>query len=126
MAEQGSPPTLSMVVEAAQAGDGEAIEVLTETGHLLGVGVANLINIFNPEMVVLGGPLSTAGDYLIPAIDDAIRGSTLSEIREQAEILLSAFGADASLIGAVALVVDDILAHPSNAERLSTRSRRVG
>ncbi|HSJ57633.1 MAG TPA: ROK family transcriptional regulator [Anaerolineae bacterium] len=125
MAEHSSPPTLAMVIEAAHAGDAEAIEVLAETGHLLGVGVANLINIFNPEMVVLGGPLSTAAAYLLPAIQQAVEDSTLPEIRNQAEIVLSAFGADASLVGAVALVVDDILAHPSGVERLSRHPARV-
>ncbi|MBN1660449.1 MAG: ROK family transcriptional regulator [Anaerolineae bacterium] len=125
MAERNAPPTLAMVVEAAHAGDGQAIEVLAETGHLLGVGIANLINIFNPEMIVLGGPLSTAGDYLLPAIHQAIENSTLPEIRAQAQVVLSAFGADASLIGAVALVVDDILARPSSVERLSRHPVRV-
>jgi glucokinase-like ROK family protein len=121
MEAQNSPPTVPLVVQAADAGDGEAIEILAETGHLFGLGVANLVSIFNPEMVVIGGPLAVAGDYLLPAIREAVAGSTLPEIAEQVEVLLSAFGGDASLMGAVALVLDNILANPNSAVRLDER-----
>jgi glucokinase-like ROK family protein len=114
MAEQSSPLTLPVIVQAADAADAEAIEALTETGSLMGYGVANLVNVFNPEMVVLGGPLSIAGDYLLPPIREAVEHTTLPEIAEQVQILLSAFGADASVMGAVALVVENILANPSS------------
>ncbi len=124
MAEQNSPLTLPLVVEAAAAGDAEAIEALTETGTLLGLGVANLVSIFNPEMVVLGGPLAIASDYLLPAIEEAVNHSVMPEIRGQLQILLSAFGADASVMGAIALVIEDLLASPSTAKRLSERSAR--
>jgi glucokinase-like ROK family protein len=119
MAEQGSPLTVPLIVQAADDGDGQALEALSETGSLLGLGMANLVNIFNPEMIVLGGPLSLAGPYLLPAIEEAIRNTTLPEIREQTRVVLSAFGADASLMGAVALVVEAILSNPSSVERLS-------
>jgi predicted NBD/HSP70 family sugar kinase len=61
--------------------------------------------------------LSLAGDYLLPAIRDVIPSHTLPEIDQQAEVVLSAFGQDASLIGAIAIVVDDVLSHPSQVER---------
>jgi glucokinase-like ROK family protein len=118
MAEQNSPLTLPIVIQAAEAGDPEAIEALTETGSLLGLGVANLINIFNPEMIVLGGPLSAAEPYLLPAIQEAVENATLPEIREKVQILLSAFGPDASVMGAVALVVEAILSNPGSVESL--------
>ena len=118
MAEQNSPLTLPIIIEAAEAGDSQAIEALAETGSLLGLGVANMINIFNPEMIVLGGPLSAAGPYLLPAIHEAVENTTLPEIREKVQILLSAFGPDASVMGAVALVVEAILSNPGGVESL--------
>jgi glucokinase-like ROK family protein len=124
MAEQGSPLTLPLIVQAADAGDAEALEALTETGSLMGYGVANLVSTFNPEMVVLGGPLSIAGKYLLPPVWEAIEQTTLPEMREQVQILLSAFGADASVMGAVALVVESILAYPSHVARNSGDSWR--
>jgi glucokinase-like ROK family protein len=119
LAEQNVPLTLPLILQAAAAGDTEALEALDETGSATGLGVANLISIFNPEMVVIGGPLSAAGRYLLPAIQAVVGKTVLPEIRAQAQIVLSAFGADASVMGAVALVIEAILAHPSSAGRLS-------
>jgi glucokinase-like ROK family protein len=119
MAEQNAPLTLSLIVQAARAGDAQALEALTETGSLLGLGIANLVSIFNPEMVVVGGPLSEAGDCLLPPIQEAVESTTLPEIGEQVRILLSAFGADASVVGAAALVLQRILSNPSSVDYLS-------
>jgi len=118
MAEQRVALGLPIILQAAGAGDGQCLEALTETGALLGLGIANLINTFNPEMVVFGGPLSEASEYLLPPIEEAIQNTVLPEIAEQAEIVLSPFGGDASVVGAVALAVDAILSKPSSVERL--------
>ncbi len=111
--EQDTPLTLSMIIQAADAGDAEALEALTETGSLLGLGVANLVSIFNPEIVVLGGPLSEAGKHLLPVIQEAVAKTALPEIAERVQILPSAFGPDASVVGAAALVVEAILSNPT-------------
>jgi predicted NBD/HSP70 family sugar kinase len=70
-------------------------------------------------MVVVGGPLSEAGDCLLPPIQEAVESTTLPEIGEQVRILLSAFGADASVVGAAALVLQRILSNPSSVDYLS-------
>ena len=122
MAEQRSPLTLSLVIEAAEAGDTQAIEALAETGSLLGLGVANLISLFNPEMIVLGGPLSAAAPFLLPAIEEAAGNTVIPDIFEQVEILVSAFGPDASVMGAAALVVEALLSNPTRVDRTSSRT----
>jgi glucokinase-like ROK family protein len=119
MSEQKVPLGLPIILQAARAGDGQSLEALSETGALLGLGIANLVSTFNPELVILGGPLSEAGEYLLPSIREAIQNTVLPEISEQAEIILSPFGGDASVVGAVALVVDAILTKPSSVEHLS-------
>jgi glucokinase-like ROK family protein len=121
--EKNAPLTLPMILEAAAAGDPDVLEALEETGQAMGLGVANLISIFNPEMVVLGGPLSAVGKYLLPTIQAAVEKTVLPEIGAQAQIELSAFGADASVIGAVALVIEAILARPSSVSPLSQSNR---
>jgi glucokinase-like ROK family protein len=127
MAERQVALSLSLILEAARAGDAECLEALSETGALLGLGVANLVSIFNPEMVVLGGPLSEAEQFLLPAIRDAVNQTTMPEIREQVQILASPFGADASVVGAVALVVEAIFANPSSVDYVdSTLPTRGG
>ena len=113
MAEQHAPLTVPLIVQAADAGDAEAQAALSETGFMMGLGVANLVSILNPELVVLGGPSSVAGSYFLPAIEGAVHKTTLPEIGQQAQIVLSAFGPDASLIGAAARVVEAVLANPS-------------
>lgn len=117
MMEQNATLSIPLIKQAADAGDLEAIDSFTEAGHAMGQGFAGLINIFNPEKIILGGPLSIAGEYLLPAIKETVTRHSLPEIIQQAEVLLSPFGPDASLIGAIAIVVDDVLSHPVNVER---------
>jgi glucokinase-like ROK family protein len=116
MAEQDSPLTLPIILQAADAGDAQALEALSETGSALGRGVANLVNIFNPEMVVVGGLLGAAGRHLLPAVEQAVAKTALPELQSQVQILLSAFGPDASVMGAVALVIEAILSNPASIE----------
>ena len=117
MEQNKAPLSISLIKEAADAGDKEAIDILSETGEALGLGFASLINIFNPEKIILGGPLSNVGGYLLPAIKESVKKHAMPEIAHQAEILLSAFGTDASVIGAIALVVNDILLNPVHVEK---------
>ena len=109
----GAPREGHPARQAADAGDREAIDSFTEAGHAMGQGFAGLINIFNPEKIILGGPLSIAGEYLLPAIKETMARHSLTEIDQQAEVLLSPFGPDASLIGAIAIVADNILSLPA-------------
>ena len=117
MADQNAPLSILLIKQAADSGDQEAIDSFVEAGHAMGQGFAGLINIFNPEKIILGGPLSVAGEYLLPAIKETVARHSLPEIDQQAEVLLSTFGPDASLIGAIAIVVDDVLSRPMNIER---------
>ena len=100
------------VVQAAQIGDLVARTALEEVGAQLGIGVANLVNVFNPEMVVLGGALSLASPFLLPVIEEMIRKHALAQPRAVVEVVTSAHGVDACVMGAVALVLDDILREP--------------
>ncbi len=117
MAEQGAPLSIPLIKQAADAGDKEAIDSFSEAGRAMGQGFAGLVNIFNPEKIILGGPLSIAGEYLLPSIKETVDLHAFPEINKQVEIVLSPFGPDASLIGAIAIIVDDVLSHPINVER---------
>lgn len=111
--EAGETLSLGMIKESAGQGDEVALEALAEAGGAMGSGFAGLVNTFNPEKIVLGGPVSTAGTYMMPTIMAGVKQYAMAEIAAQTEISLSAFGGDASLIGAAAVVVDDILANPT-------------
>lgn len=117
MMEQNAPLSISIIKQAADMGDEGAIQSFAESGRAMGQGLAGLINIFNPEKIILGGPLSAAGQYLLRSIKDSVLHHSMSEIGQQADVALSSFGADASLIGAIAIVLDDALSNPSHVER---------
>lgn len=125
LTEQKAQLTIPLIKQAADSGDTEAIDSFIEAGHAMGQGFAGLINIFNPEKIILGGPLSIAGEYLLPAIKETVARHSLPEIDQQAEVLLSPFGADASLIGAIAIVVDDVISRPVNFERRWSNPQRT-
>jgi len=114
--EQNNQLTLDVITQAAEAGDTEALEAIRENGAALGLGIANLINIFNPEMVVIGGALSQAGRFLLPSVQEVVDKRAVRVMRKQTEIRLSAFGPDASMMGAAALVVLDVLSKPARSE----------
>ena len=107
-----SPLSIPLIKEAADLGDRVAIDIFTETGEAMGLGIASLVNIFNPEKIILGGPLSVVGDYLLPGIKKSVKDHALPEIADQVEIVLSSFRTDASAFGAIALVVNSILLSP--------------
>ncbi|MDQ7908664.1 ROK family transcriptional regulator [Phytohabitans sp. ZYX-F-186] len=88
-----------------------ARRVLDETAAYLGAGVANLINLFNPERVVLGGWAGLAlGARLLPAIRDAAAAQALRKPFEQASVELGQLGVDAVALGAATLPVAHLLA----------------
>jgi glucokinase-like ROK family protein len=104
---------VDLVVQAAESGDPLAKGALGEISVQLGIGIANLVNIFNPEMVVLGGALSLASPFLLPVINETVREHALARPGEIVEVSASAHGADTCVMGAVALVLDEILREPS-------------
>jgi len=111
--------TFDIVVQAARSGDSVALKALQNVGEYLGIGVANLINIFNPQLIVLGGALSLANEFLLPVIENTVCDSALKPPCENIHFAASAHGADACVMGAVALVLDDILREPMFLQRVA-------
>ncbi|MFC3502613.1 ROK family protein [Micromonospora krabiensis] len=100
---------LTALVEAA-ANNSTARRVLDETAGYLGAGVANLINLFNPERVVLGGWAAMALADLLPAVREAAGRQALRQPYEQASIELCRLGVDAVALGAATLPIARFLA----------------
>src|SRR5215211_1722138 len=109
--------TVPLMVEAARKGDQVAIAAFEETGFYLGVGLANLINTFNPQKVVLGGYVTQAHEFLLPVIQKTVQERALRWPREAADIVVATYVNDASLMGAVATVYGQILSNPNQAFR---------
>jgi len=108
--------TVSMVVEAADEGDELALEALYKIGNSLGIGIASLVNILNPDLVVFGGILSLADVYLLPVVNDILEQRALKWNRNATRVVSAQQGLDACVMGGVAKVYQAILAEPDNVE----------
>jgi glucokinase len=104
--------TVPLVADAARAGDAVAREAFEALGHSLGIGVASLVNALNPELVVFGGILSLAWEFLLPAVQEEMQQRALRWNREATQVVLARHGFDACVMGGLALVLQDILREP--------------
>ena len=104
--------TVPMVVEAAQQNDRMALEALEVLGRNLGIGIASLVNALNPELVVFGGSMSLASDYLFPAVENEIQQRALRWNREAIKVVVAKHGQEACVMGGVARVFQEVLAEP--------------
>lgn len=101
------------VQRRAHGGDPEALAALREVGTWLGLGVANLVNIFNPELIVFGGFYTPIYPFLEPWIVDTAARTALAASWQQARVVRSELGSDARLIGAAELVFAEALVDPA-------------
>lgn len=96
----GKDITLEQVVKAVNNEDIMCIELVEEAGIELGKSIAGLINIFNPEAVVIGGTLSMSGDYLVQPLKTAIRKYSLNLVNKDTIVCASPLRNKAGMIGA--------------------------
>ncbi len=99
----GKEITLNDILNAVNEEDVLAIEVVEEIGTTLGKAIAGLINIFNPELVVIGGPVSKVKEYLLLPIRSAIQKHSLNMVNKDTTIKFSKLGEKAGPIGACML-----------------------
>ena len=100
------------VIQAARQGDPSALKVLSEVGTKVGIAVSTLINLFNPEMVVIGGPLGCeAGELLLEPVIKEARRRTLGRPFEKTKIVSGALGTKAVAIGAAVLAINHTPVH---------------
>jgi glucokinase len=99
-AAEGKTVDARLAVELAAQGTGDAREVLDHVGLHLGVGIASFVNIFNPELVVIGGGFARAGDLLFEPARRYVAERALSPARDEVKIVPALLGVEAGLIGA--------------------------
>ena len=103
--------TLELLAEAAASGDAAARDVLIYASQVMGHGIANLVNIFNPQLIILGGALNRAISPYLDELTTAVQSRVLSPMAHT-EIRLSSMGTDACVMGTIAVVLDEILRAP--------------
>lgn len=97
--------TGKMISEAIDKGDDFAKEVMEETGAWIGIGIANLVNILNPEKIVLCGGMVAAGDILFDAIRQSVDENAFEVPAQRAEIVPAGLGDDSGVIGAAGVAL---------------------
>lgn len=108
----GGPPAVAEVIAAAQEGDTRAAEAVAEVADWCGVGIRAIVNLFNPEIVVLGGCLAQVWRAAGDRVDEALNRSTMMSPREEVVIRSASLEDEAPLIGAAELAFAPVLDHP--------------
>lgn len=97
-----------VIIDAANKGDQFAISVLSEIGVKLGKGIAILIQIFNPELIILEGKIAEAKQFITTPIQQAMNTYCMMQLKERTKIELSTLGHNSSLYGGIIAVMEDI------------------
>jgi glucokinase len=100
--------TSSEVYRSARDGEPLAVLVMQQMGRFLGIGIANLINIFNPEMVVIGGGVKDAWDLFMEGTRLEIKKRAFAYPAERTQVVPSVLGDDAGIVGAAAVALQHV------------------
>jgi glucokinase len=109
---QGQAEKISLltVLEAAKDGDQLAKELVEHASVVLGLKIAYLVNLFNPEVVILGGGIEKGGSLILEPVRTTVRKWAKRSSAQEVKIIPSVFGEEAVAIGAASLVVAEIFA----------------
>jgi glucokinase len=94
-------------VEAAERGNSDAIECLRIIGERLGLAIANALNAFDPELIVIGGGVSTAGEFLLRPARQVAQEFTMRGLGTKTEIRIARYGVNAGVRGAALLALTE-------------------
>ncbi len=98
------------IIKASKDKDPVAIRVIEECGRNLGLKIAFLVNLLNPEIVVIGGGIEDCGAMLLDAVKSAVKDWAVEEVASQVKIIPSAFGENSVALGVVGIVAREVFA----------------
>lgn len=105
----GEPARGETVARLADDGDAECIAMLERMGERLGAGLANLVNIFNPAMIAIGGGLTPVLPFVLPVATRVMVERSLAPGNEYVQVVAAGFGPDAGMVGAALMARDGLL-----------------
>ena len=97
--------TLEEIIQAARGGNQVCLHLIHNAGRYLGVGIANMINLVNPGLIILGGDLTEAGDMLMDSVFASMRERTIPFESHLEKIIIGELGKDAVAIGVATVVI---------------------
>jgi glucokinase-like ROK family protein len=96
------------IVDAAKNGDQYAINILSEVGFNLGKGISILIQLYNPELIILGGRIAEAEQYITTPIQQSLNIYCMRQLSEHTSIVVSEMGQNIGIMGAVAVAMEKV------------------
>ena len=113
--------TIEDLIRAAEMGDERAVNILKSSGNLLGQQLANLINLFNPRLIIISGEGVRMGDVFFDGMRHAIEEHAVFELMQDTEIRINSWGDDVWARGAASLVIGELFNSPIQKEGISTK-----
>jgi predicted NBD/HSP70 family sugar kinase len=108
------PLTLEDIVAAAEAGDKLAQHLLADSGRWLGIGIATLVNILNPQLVIVGGEGVRAGEWRFGPMREAIRQHAFDGLADDLDIVIEPAGDETWARGAACVVLGELFKPPAH------------
>ncbi|WP_221563226.1 ROK family protein [Alkalihalobacillus sp. TS-13] len=105
--EKESLITSEKAWKAAEQGDELALKAFSEAGFYLGIGITNLINLFNPEVIILGGGVMKAHRFILPKINETINKRGIPALTKRAQLSISFLEQEAGVLGGAGLIFLD-------------------
>jgi predicted NBD/HSP70 family sugar kinase len=100
------------IYNAACMGDTAAINALEETGRYIGLAVSNMVNILNPGLILIGGGVAMAGDFIFKPLIEVVRKKSMKDAGESVRILPAALKENCGVVGAAALALKELFEGP--------------
>lgn len=111
LADQG-PLTLNAIVDAAERGDQLAQRLLADSGRWLGIGISTLVNLFNPELIIVAGEGAQAGEWRFAPMREALHEHVFNGLIDHVEIIVESLGDKSWARGAACVVLSDVFKSP--------------
>ncbi|GAA5153115.1 ROK family transcriptional regulator [Nocardioides marinquilinus] len=110
----GGPDAVAEVIDAARGGEARARDALAETAEWVGAGLRAVVNVFNPDIIVLGGSLAQVWDVQADVVRATVKRTALPALRDEVEIASARLGGDSPLVGAAELAFAPVLEDPQD------------
>jgi len=104
--------TVDELLALARTGDSAAIQIFAQAGRILGIGIANLINLFNPKKIIISGEGTREGDFLFIPMQESIQQNTMPGLFDANIVEIAPWGDDAWARGAAGLVLREVFESP--------------
>jgi predicted NBD/HSP70 family sugar kinase len=110
-----TPPErkIEPLVKRARAGDARTLDVLAELGRWIGLGAANLANLFDPQVIILGGYFAHLGDWILPTAQQALEAGTLADAAHTPQLATSTLGFTAAAQGGAIHAIERVMSDPT-------------